>query len=179
MGKGKNSLLHILSVSGLSRLTVPAVRTDTQTHLELWVVRGGRWSCGGWGGAHSQGLSKAGEGGPGWWHHSTYCKTCTVHFMDNIFQDKELLVETMTSARPGKVFSLDCEWVYTERGGELARVTLLPPCPVLDYNTRFSGITTEHNIMKVTTSLRQVQDTLLNITDSKDIKQYSIYGSES
>ena len=77
------------------------------------------------------------------------------------------------------MFSLDCEWVYTDCGGELARVTLLPPCPVLDYSTRFSGITTEHNIMEVTTSLRQVQDNLLNITDSKDIKQYSIYGSKS
>jgi len=185
MGKGKTKLQQILSSSGLTRLTVSArIDTDTQTELELSgvckaVLSGveliaktlhrqvrvgpGRWRC------CSQGVLSA------------QCKICTVHLMDKIFQDRELLVETMTCARPGKVFSLDCEWVYTVRGGELARVTVLdfsgavcydqlvhPPYPVLDYNTRFSGIT-EHNITGVTTSLRQVQVNLLNIIASKDI----------
>ena len=52
------------------------------------------------------------------------------------------------------MFALDCEMCYTERGLELARVTLLsqfgvalldmlvvPPNPITDYNTAYSGIT--------------------------------------
>merc|ERR1719370_852479 len=69
--------------------------------------------------------------GPGRWRccnqgmWGSKCKTCMVHLVDIIFQDKELLVETRSSARAPRVFSLDCEWVYTERGGELTRVTIL------------------------------------------------------
>ena len=114
------------------------------------------------------------------------CKTCEVHVRDIIFQDRELLVETMdpcnssNNTMPAKVFSLDCEWVYTSQGGELARVTVLgydgsvcydrlvrPPRAVLDYNTRYSGIT-QDSMQGVTTSLGQVQMDLIKIISSKD-----------
>ena len=70
------------------------------------------------------------------------------------------------------------------RGGELARVTVLgyagsvcydqlvrPPRAVLDYNTRYSGITQDSMEEGVTTSLSQVQMDLIKILSSKDIMQ--------
>lgn len=62
------------------------------------------------------------------------------------------------------VFSLDCEMVYTTGGTELARVTVVnedldvvyekvvkPSCKILDYNTRFSGLTeADVSVSKVT-----------------------------
>ena len=69
-----------------------------------------------------------------------------------------------------KVFALDCEMVNTIRGKELARVTLLnfkgetsyetlvrPTVTILDYNTKYSGIT-EEMLQGVTTSLKDVQE---------------------
>ena len=57
-------------------------------------------------------------------------------------------------ARPGKVFALDCEMVYTDRDEEVAMVTLLnfagetcfeslvkPSARIKDYNTMYSGMT--------------------------------------
>lgn len=59
-----------------------------------------------------------------------------------------------SDSRSGKVYALDCEMVYTRRGLSLARVTLVncrnelvmdilvkPDSPVIDYNSRFSGLT--------------------------------------
>ena len=64
---------------------------------------------------------------------------------------------------------IDCEMIVTSAGYELARVTVidvdgtvifdelvLPPNPVIDYVTKFSGITSEM-IQGVTTTLAQVQ----------------------
>ncbi|EDO42529.1 predicted protein [Nematostella vectensis] len=74
-----------------------------------------------------------------------------------------------------KVFSLDCEMCYTKDGLELTRVTVVdwkldnvydtfvsPDNPILDYNTRFSGVT-EECLRGVTTSLREVQAVLLSM----------------
>jgi RNA exonuclease 1 len=67
------------------------------------------------------------------------------------------------------LFALDCEMVETREGLELARVSLVdeglrcvydklvrPDNPVLDYKTRFSGVT-EDTLREVSTSLADVQ----------------------
>ena len=67
-----------------------------------------------------------------------------------------------------KVYALDCEMIYTTRGTELARVSVvdlnmktvyetkvMPENPVLDYNTRFSGLKSE-DLEKCTTSIYEV-----------------------
>lgn len=80
-----------------------------------------------------------------------------------------------------KVFALDCEMCNTSQGNELTRVTVIdhkgevcyetmvkPEHPVIDYNTRFSGIT-EADLKDVTTSIYQVQAVLLMKFGAKDI----------
>ncbi|XP_031553926.1 RNA exonuclease 1 homolog [Actinia tenebrosa] len=74
-----------------------------------------------------------------------------------------------------KVFAVDCEMCYTVAGLELTRATVVdwklekiydtfvkPDNPVLDYNTRFSGVT-EECLRGVKTSIREVQAVLLSI----------------
>jgi len=71
--------------------------------------------------------------------------------------------------------------VYTTAGAELARVTVInsdlktvyeslvrPEHKIVDYNTRFSGITAEH-MRGVRTSLRDVQAVLLNMFHDRTI----------
>ncbi|XP_012937712.1 RNA exonuclease 1 homolog, partial [Aplysia californica] len=86
-----------------------------------------------------------------------------------------------TSDKDHKVLSLDCEMVYTKAGLELARVTVIgddcgvvyeslvrPDTDILDYNTRFSGIT-ESDMRGVTTTLRGVQAVMLSMVSDKTI----------
>lgn len=79
------------------------------------------------------------------------------------------------------VYAVDCEMVYTVKGMELARVTLvnsdfdtviemkiLPSTPIIDYNTRFSGLS-EENMKGVTYSLKDAQDILKDIISTRSI----------
>ncbi|EFN69385.1 RNA exonuclease 1-like protein [Camponotus floridanus] len=79
------------------------------------------------------------------------------------------------------VFALDCEMCYTTHGLELTRVTVIdedcnviyetlvkPQNPIIDYNTRFSGIT-EEDMKNVTTTILDVQATLLTMFSDKTI----------
>ncbi|XP_068619556.1 RNA exonuclease 1 homolog [Battus philenor] len=79
------------------------------------------------------------------------------------------------------VYSLDCEMCYTTQGLDLTRVTIInstckvvyetlvkPLHPIIDYNTRYSGIT-EEQMMSVKTTLLEVQATLLTMFNSKTI----------
>ncbi|CAG0879037.1 unnamed protein product [Darwinula stevensoni] len=79
------------------------------------------------------------------------------------------------------VFALDCEMCYTTQGNELTRVTVIgshletvyetlvkPEKPILDYNTRFSGIQ-EEDMKHVTTRLQDVQAHLLSLFSDKTI----------
>lgn len=79
------------------------------------------------------------------------------------------------------VYALDCEMCYTTAGLELTRVSVVdmslkpvyeslvrPPHPIVDYNTRFSGLTAE-DFVSVTTSLQQVQRELLSLVASDTI----------
>lgn len=79
------------------------------------------------------------------------------------------------------VYALDCEMCYTTKGLELTRVTIVdtdcktvyeslvkPLNPIVDYNTRFSGITKEQ-MDKTSTSILQVQANILHLCNSKTI----------
>ncbi|XP_076641718.1 uncharacterized protein LOC143352778 isoform X2 [Halictus rubicundus] len=79
------------------------------------------------------------------------------------------------------IYSLDCEMSYTTQGLELTRVTVIdedcnvvyetlvkPQNPIIDYNTRFSGIT-EESMKDVTATLLDVQATLLTMFSEKTI----------
>ncbi|XP_072172640.1 uncharacterized protein [Diadema setosum] len=84
------------------------------------------------------------------------------------------------NGHPG-IYALDCEMCYTSKGLELTRVTIVdsdleevydtlvkPDNEVVDYNTRFSGIT-ENDLKPVTTKLRGVQAVLLNLFSAHTI----------
>lgn len=79
-----------------------------------------------------------------------------------------------------KLFAIDCEMCYTEKGLELARISLIdhlhrplydslvkPHNPITDYNTRFSGLTAE-NMKDVTTTIEDVQQKILEVISSDD-----------
>uniref|UniRef100_A0A2A4JST1 Exonuclease domain-containing protein n=1 Tax=Heliothis virescens TaxID=7102 RepID=A0A2A4JST1_HELVI len=79
------------------------------------------------------------------------------------------------------IYALDCEMCYTTHGLDLTRVTVInsnckvvyetlirPLHPIIDYNTRYSGIT-EDQMVGVTTTLLDVQATLLTMFNSRTI----------
>ncbi|GFU06164.1 RNA exonuclease 1 homolog [Nephila pilipes] len=79
------------------------------------------------------------------------------------------------------IYALDCEMCYTTAGVELTRISVIDPDlktvyesfvkpfnKVLDYNTRFSGIT-EDNLKNVRTTIRDVQAVLLCMFNDKTI----------
>lgn len=79
------------------------------------------------------------------------------------------------------VYALDCEMCYTTKGLELTRVTIVdadcktvyeslvkPLNPIIDYNTRFSGITKEQ-MDRTSTSILQVQANILHLCNANTI----------
>lgn len=80
-----------------------------------------------------------------------------------------------------RVLALDCEMCYTAAGLQAVRLEVvgadgrqvygafvLPDAPVVDYNTRFSGISAR-DLRKATKSLRDVQSDLLALVDADTI----------
>nr|CAG4641478.1 EOG090X01LQ [Eurycercus lamellatus] len=119
--------------------------------------------------------------------NSDGCSIAKFHITDTINADnlKGGFVRTMTKPAPADgnygVFAIDCEMSYTSEGPELTRVTVVssdcqtvyetlvkPDNPILDYNTRFSGIT-EEDLLNVTTTIRDVQAVFLSKFSDKTI----------
>ncbi|XP_011158953.1 RNA exonuclease 1 homolog [Solenopsis invicta] len=116
---------------------------------------------------------------------ATGCCDAKTHVWD--YTDYENLrgyVKTLSKDVPVEeqgVYALDCEMCYTTQGLELTRVTIIdedckvmyetlvkPHNPIIDYNTRFSGIT-EDDMKDVTTTILDVQATLLTMFSDKTI----------
>ncbi|KAK2837941.1 hypothetical protein Q5P01_015153 [Channa striata] len=111
------------------------------------------------------------------------CQVFKLHVHDSLSLDG--FVSTV-SRHPSdrtcpKVYSLDCETCYTIHGLELSRVTVVnsslqiiydtfvkPDNEVIDYNTRFSGIS-EEDVKGNHTSLKEVQQTLLSFISADTI----------
>lgn len=80
------------------------------------------------------------------------------------------------------VYALDCEMSFTNRGLELTKVSVintdgklvydtfvLPDSPIVDYNTKFSGITAKNLSGKNVKSLREVQNDLMGFINADTI----------
>ncbi|XP_023708497.2 uncharacterized protein LOC111865026 [Cryptotermes secundus] len=80
------------------------------------------------------------------------------------------------------IYAVDCEMCYTARGTELIRVTVVasdghlvydrlvkPESDIIDYNTRFSGITARDLNENDTKSLRDVQNDLMGFINADTI----------
>uniref|UniRef100_A0A8C8S182 RNA exonuclease 1 homolog n=1 Tax=Pelusios castaneus TaxID=367368 RepID=A0A8C8S182_9SAUR len=107
------------------------------------------------------------------------CQVAKQHVQDGRKENLEGFVKTFeklptADCCPG-IYALDCEMCYTKQGLELTRVTVInsslkvvydtfvkPDSNVVDYNTRFSGVT-EEDLENVSITLRDVQAVLLNM----------------
>ncbi|XP_070688582.1 RNA exonuclease 1 homolog [Pempheris klunzingeri] len=113
------------------------------------------------------------------------CQVSKQHVQDGRKESFDGYVSTFSKALPpdgnGGVFALDCEMCYTKQGLELTRVTVIdselkviydtfvkPESKVVDYNTRFSGVT-EEDLENTTISLRDVQAVLLSMFSAESI----------
>uniref|UniRef100_A0A8C4FG76 REX1, RNA exonuclease 1 homolog n=1 Tax=Dicentrarchus labrax TaxID=13489 RepID=A0A8C4FG76_DICLA len=113
------------------------------------------------------------------------CQVAKQHVQDGRKESLDGYVSTFSKSLPpdgnGGVFALDCEMCYTRQGLDLTRVTVInsemkviydtfvkPESKVVDYNTRFSGVT-EEDLENATISLRDVQAVLLSMFSAESI----------
>ncbi|XP_015250477.1 PREDICTED: RNA exonuclease 1 homolog isoform X1 [Cyprinodon variegatus] len=132
--------------------------------------------AGGWETTYS--CCSAAVGAPG-------CQIGKQHVQDGRKESLDGFVSTFSKPLPvdgnGGVFALDCEMCYTKQGLELTRVTVIdsemkviydtfvkPESKVVDYNTRFSGVT-EEDLVNATITLRDVQAVLLSMFRAESI----------
>ncbi|KAJ8586177.1 ribonuclease H-like protein, partial [Rhizopogon salebrosus TDB-379] len=94
---------------------------------------------------------------------------------------EESILLLPTEKRQSKIYAIDCEMCLTEDGKELTRVCMIdyesgivvydklvkPPKPVIDYMTRWSGIT-EAVLASATTTLAEVQAQIVPILAPKN-----------
>lgn len=113
------------------------------------------------------------------------CQVAQQHVRDGRQEDLQGFVQTFAKdlppgAHPG-IYALDCEMSYTTAGLELTRVTVVdsaggvvfdtfvrPQRAIVDYNTRFSGVTAAH-LARTSVSLRDVQAVLLTLLHADTI----------
>ncbi|KAM4862354.1 RNA exonuclease 1 homolog [Urocitellus parryii] len=130
----------------------------------------------GWESRYSCCLAPAGSRG---------CEVARRHVRDGRKEDLQGFVRTVEKplredAHPG-VYALDCEMCYTTHGLELTRVTVVdtemrvvydtfvkPNNQIVDYNTRFSGVTQDH-LASCRTRLPHVQTALLSLFSADTI----------
>ncbi|KAF6096636.1 RNA exonuclease 1-like protein [Phyllostomus discolor] len=116
---------------------------------------------------------------------STGCQVAKQHVQDGRKENLEGFMKTFDKelpedAHPG-IYALDCEMSYTTYGLELTRVTVVdtdmqvvydtfvkPDNEIVDYNTRFSGVT-EADLADTNISLRDVQAVLLSMFNANTI----------
>ncbi|XP_014856024.1 PREDICTED: RNA exonuclease 1 homolog isoform X1 [Poecilia mexicana] len=132
--------------------------------------------AGGWETTYS--CCSAAVGAPG-------CQIAKQHVQDGRKESLDGFVSTFSKPLPpdgnGGVFALDCEMCYTKQGLELTRVTVIdsemkviydtfvkPDSKVVDYNTRFSGVT-EEDLVNATITLRDVQAVLLSMFRAESV----------
>ncbi|XP_029469818.1 RNA exonuclease 1 homolog isoform X2 [Rhinatrema bivittatum] len=113
------------------------------------------------------------------------CQLAKQHVQDGRKDSLEGFVKTFEKLPPADgypgVYALDCEMCYTKQGLELTRVTVInsaltvvydtfvkPDNKVVDYNTRFSGVT-EDDLKNTKITLRDVQAVLLSMFSSETI----------
>ncbi|XP_042335819.1 RNA exonuclease 1 homolog [Sceloporus undulatus] len=113
------------------------------------------------------------------------CQVAKQHVHDGRKENLEGFVKTFEKlpsrdSYPG-IYALDCEMCYTKQGLELTRVTVIdadlkvvydtfvkPDHKVVDYNTRFSGVT-EADLENTSISIRDVQAVLLSMFSTDTI----------
>uniref|UniRef100_G1Q3S3 Exonuclease domain-containing protein n=1 Tax=Myotis lucifugus TaxID=59463 RepID=G1Q3S3_MYOLU len=113
------------------------------------------------------------------------CQVAQQHVHDGRQQDLQGFVQTLDKelppgAHPG-IYALDCEMCYTTSGLELTRVSVVdsalqlvydafvrPDRDIVDYNTRFSGVTAA-DLAHTSTSIRDVQAALLTLFNAHTI----------
>lgn len=84
--------------------------------------------------------------------------------------------QLLNAKTASNIYALDCEMCYTTHGLELARVSIVdvhlrdvyealvkPEAEVLDYNTRWSGLTEQTYTQRKTKTLQEVQADLLRM----------------
>ncbi|XP_060737005.1 RNA exonuclease 1 homolog [Tachysurus vachellii] len=113
------------------------------------------------------------------------CQVSKQHVQDGRKESLDGYVKTFSKSFSNDgnagVYALDCEMCYTKQGLELTRVTVInsdlkvvydtfvkPESKVVDYNTRFSGVT-EEDLESATMRLRDVQAVLLNMFSAESI----------
>ncbi|XP_018113191.1 RNA exonuclease 1 homolog isoform X1 [Xenopus laevis] len=107
------------------------------------------------------------------------CQMAKLHVHDGQKENLDGFIKTFIKLPPSVgnpgVFSVDCEMCYTIQGLELTRVSVVDPSlqvvydtfvkpdnEIIDYNTKFSGVT-EDNLKNVSTSILDVQAVMLNM----------------
>ncbi|XP_043096877.1 RNA exonuclease 1 homolog [Puntigrus tetrazona] len=114
---------------------------------------------------------------------STGCQVFNLHVHDAVSLqgfENSLPQSSVAKTCPG-VFAVDTQTCYTTQGLELARVTVVnsslqvvfdsfvkPDTDVIDYNTRFSGIS-EDDLKGTNSSLRDIQTALLSFINADTI----------
>jgi RNA exonuclease 1 len=106
--------------------------------------------------------------------------TQVTNISDGDVPESEVQKGSMTAGR--EVLSMDCEMCITEGGkSELTRISLVrwdgevvmdelvkPDAPIIDYLTRFSGIT-EEMLAPITTTLADIQQRLLKVLNPRTV----------